>query len=101
MRIRISVGITIRIIIGGRMTTGIICIRKMGITVRITITKSITIRITILKRTMTSGLTVVGKRGRQTHGRTHNIVLRSHYRVVKTKGSMESLQNSDANTSKQ
>jgi hypothetical protein len=69
MRIRISVGITI--IIGGRITTGIICIRKMGVTVRIkigfTITISITIRITILKRTITSGLTVVGKWGRQTH----------------------------------
>jgi hypothetical protein len=76
MRERISVGITIRII-GGRITTGIICIRKMGITMRITIgfkiTISITIRITILKRTMTSGLTVVGKQGRQTHGRTHNM----------------------------
>jgi hypothetical protein len=50
MRIRISVGITIRII-GGRITTGIICIRKMGITVIIkigfTITLSIIIRITI------------------------------------------------------
>jgi hypothetical protein len=71
MRIMISVGITIRIIIRGRVTTGIICIRKMGITMRITIeftiTISITIRITILKRTMTSGLTVVGNRGRQTH----------------------------------
>jgi hypothetical protein len=31
MRIRIPVGITIRIIIGGRITTGIICIRKIGI----------------------------------------------------------------------
>jgi hypothetical protein len=76
MIIRMSVGITIRIIIGGRITTGIICIRKMEITVIIkigfTITTSITIRITILKRTITSGLTVVGKRGRQTHGRTHN-----------------------------
>jgi hypothetical protein len=75
MRIRISVGITI-IIIGGRIT-GTICIRKMGITVRITIgftiTVSITIRITILKRTMTSGLTVVGKQGRQTHRRTINM----------------------------
>jgi hypothetical protein len=69
MRIRISVGITIRIIIGGRITTGIICIRKMEITIGFTIT----IRITILKRTLTSGLTVVGKRGRQTHGRTHNM----------------------------
>jgi hypothetical protein len=74
MRIRISVGITTRIIIGGRITTGIICIRKMGITVRITIGFTITISITILKRTMTSGLTVVGKRGRQTHGRTHNML---------------------------
>jgi hypothetical protein len=36
MRIRISVGI-IRIIKGGRITTGIICIRKMGIMMRITI----------------------------------------------------------------
>jgi hypothetical protein len=79
MRIRISVEITIRIIIGGKITTGIICIRKMGITVRITIgftiTISITIQITILKRTKTSGLTVVGKQGRQTHGRTHNMLL--------------------------
>jgi hypothetical protein len=53
MRIRISVGITIRIIIG-RITTAIICIRKMGITMRIkigfTITISITIRITIKKQ---------------------------------------------------
>jgi hypothetical protein len=77
MRIRISVGITIRIIIGGRITTRIICISKMGITVIIkigfTITISITIRITILKSTITSGLTVVGKRDRQTHGRTHNM----------------------------
>jgi hypothetical protein len=52
MRKRISVGITIRIIIGGRITTGIIRIRKMGITVIIkigfTLTISITIRITIL-----------------------------------------------------
>jgi hypothetical protein len=76
MRIRMSVGITIRILKGGRITTGTICIRKMGITMRITIafkmTISITIRITILKRTMTSWLTVVGKQGRQTHGRTHN-----------------------------
>jgi hypothetical protein len=31
-----------------------------------------TIRITILKRSMTSGLNV-GKQGRQTHGRTHNM----------------------------
>jgi hypothetical protein len=49
----------------------------MGITVRIkigfTITISITTRITTLKRTITSGLTVVGKRCRQTHGRTHNV----------------------------
>jgi hypothetical protein len=64
--------------IGGRITTGIICIRKMGITVRITIgftiAISITIRIIILKRPMTSGLTVVGKRGRPTHGRTHNML---------------------------
>jgi hypothetical protein len=78
MRIRISVGMTIRIIIGGRITRVIICIRKMGITMRITIgfkiTISITIRITILKRIVTSGLTVVGKQGRQTHGRTHNMV---------------------------
>jgi hypothetical protein len=71
------VGITIRIIRGGRITTGIICIRiKMGVTTRIiigfTITISITTRIT-LKRTMTSGLTVVGKRGRQTHGPTHKM----------------------------
>jgi hypothetical protein len=66
---------TIRIIIG-RLTTGI-CIRMMGIimgmTIGFTITISITIRIPILKRIMTSGLTVVGKRGRQTHGRTHNM----------------------------
>jgi hypothetical protein len=73
MRIRISVGITIRIIIRGRIITGIICIRKMGMTVRITTGFTITISITILKRTMPSGLTFVGKRGRQTHGRTHNM----------------------------
>jgi hypothetical protein len=64
MKVRISVGITIRIIKGGRITTGIICIKKMGITVIIkigfTIAISITIRITILKRTITSGFTVVG-----------------------------------------
>jgi hypothetical protein len=46
--------ITIRIIKGGRIKTGIICIRKMGITMRITIgfkiTISITIRIKISKR---------------------------------------------------
>jgi hypothetical protein len=43
IRIRISVGI---IIIGGRITTGIICIRiKMGITTRITIGFTITIQI--------------------------------------------------------
>jgi hypothetical protein len=47
MRIRISVGITIEIIIGGRITTGIICIRKMVIIVRITIGFTITISITI------------------------------------------------------
>jgi hypothetical protein len=46
MRIRISVGITIRIIKGGRKTTGIICIRKMGKTMRITIGFKITISIT-------------------------------------------------------
>jgi hypothetical protein len=66
------VRITITIIIGGRITIGIICIRIMRITMRITIgftITSITTRITILKRTMTSGLTVV-RRGRQTHGRT-------------------------------
>jgi hypothetical protein len=77
MRIRISVGITMRIIKGGRITTGITCIRKMGMTMRITIgfkiTISITIRMTILKRTMTSWLTAVGKQGRQTHRRTHNM----------------------------
>jgi hypothetical protein len=73
MRIRISVGTTIRIIIGWRITTGIICIRKMGITVIIKIGLTITISITILKRTITSWLTVVGKRGRHTHGRTHNM----------------------------
>jgi hypothetical protein len=70
---RISIGITIRIIIEGRITTGIICVRKIGITVRITIGFTITIRITIFQRTMTSGLTVFGKRGRQTHGWTHNM----------------------------
>jgi hypothetical protein len=77
MRKRISVEITIRPIKGGRITTGIICIRKTGITMRMAIgfkiTISITIRITILKGTMTSELTVVGKRGRQTHGWTHNM----------------------------
>jgi hypothetical protein len=70
--------ITIKIIIGGRVTTGIIRIRiKMGVTTRIivgfTITISTTTRITTLKRTVTSGLTVVGKRGRQTHGRNHKM----------------------------
>jgi hypothetical protein len=49
MRIRISVGITTRIITGGRIT-GIICIRiKMGITIGFTVTISITLRITTLK----------------------------------------------------
>jgi hypothetical protein len=47
MSIRVSVGITTRIIIGGRITTGIICIRKMGITMRITIGFKIIISITI------------------------------------------------------
>jgi hypothetical protein len=47
MRIRISVGITIRIIIGGRITTGITCTRKMGITVSITTGFTITINITV------------------------------------------------------
>jgi hypothetical protein len=65
-------------VIGGRITTGKICIRKMGITVRITIgftiTISITIRIIILKRTMTSGLTSVGKWGRHTHRWIHNML---------------------------
>jgi hypothetical protein len=46
---------------------------KMRITVRIKIGFTITISITILRRTITSGLTVVGKRGRQTHGWTHNM----------------------------
>jgi hypothetical protein len=78
MRIRISVRLTMRIIIGGTITTRITCIRKMGITMRITIRFPITISITILiiiilKRTMTSGLTVVAEQGRQTHGRTHNM----------------------------
>jgi hypothetical protein len=77
MRIRISVGITIRIIKGGRITTGIICIRKIGITVGF----NITIRIIILKGTMTSKLTVVGKQGRQTHGWTHNIFFAHKFRV--------------------
>jgi hypothetical protein len=49
---------------------------KMGVTTRkiigFTIT-SITTRITTLKRTMTSGLTVVVRWGRQTHGRTHKM----------------------------
>jgi hypothetical protein len=89
MRIKISVGITIRIIIGGRITTGIICIRRMGIAVRITIgftiTISITIRITTFKRTMTSGLTVVGKQGRQTHRLTRNVFF------AQNKGRLESL----------
>jgi hypothetical protein len=72
-------GITIKTIIGGRIATGIIiCIRiKMGITISVTIgltiTISATIRITTLKETMTSGPTVVGKRGRQTHGRAHKM----------------------------
>jgi hypothetical protein len=50
---------------------------KMGVTTRIIIgfTIIITTRITTFKRTMTSGLTVVGKRGRQTHGRTHKMFL--------------------------
>jgi hypothetical protein len=62
------------IIIGGRITTGIICIGiKMGVTPRIIIGFKIIISITTLKITMTSGLTVVGKRGRQTHGRTHKM----------------------------
>jgi hypothetical protein len=65
MRIRISVGI--RIITEGRITTGIICIRKMGITVRIT-EFTITLSITILKRTMTSGLIDVVKQGRHMDG---------------------------------
>jgi hypothetical protein len=70
--------VTIKIIIGGRITTGIICIRiKMGVTrtikIGFTITISITTRITTLKITMTSGLTVVGIQGRQTHGRTHKM----------------------------
>jgi hypothetical protein len=47
MRIRISVGTAIKIIIGGRITIGTICIRKMGITVRITIGFTIIISITI------------------------------------------------------
>jgi hypothetical protein len=46
-------GITIRIIIGGRITTGIICIRiKMGTTVTITMRStiiSVTIQITTVK----------------------------------------------------
>jgi hypothetical protein len=68
--------ITIKIIIGGRITTGIICIRiKMGVTtiiiIRFTIT--VTTRITTLKITVTSGFTVVGIQGRQTHGRTHKM----------------------------
>jgi hypothetical protein len=50
--------------------------KKNGKTIRITIgftnTTSITIRITILKRTITSRLTV-GKQGRQSHGRIHNM----------------------------
>jgi hypothetical protein len=69
-------GITIKIIIGGSITTGIICTRiKMGIriTIGFTITISITIQITTLKTTMTSGLTVVGKRGRQTHEQSHKM----------------------------
>jgi hypothetical protein len=48
MRIRILVGITIRIIIGGRITTGIISIRiKIAITISITIEFTVTISITI------------------------------------------------------
>jgi hypothetical protein len=56
---------TLVTVLGGRITTGIICIRiKMGMTITI----SETIRITTLKRTMTSRPTVVGKWGRQAHG---------------------------------
>jgi hypothetical protein len=68
--------ITIKIIIEGRITTGIICIRiKMGVTTRIIIGFTIIIatRITTLKITMTSGLTVGGIQGRQTRGRTHKM----------------------------
>jgi hypothetical protein len=76
--IRISVGITIRIITtGGRITTGIVCIRmKTGITIRITRGFTITINITIqitLRRTMTSKPTALGKWGRQTNGQTHKM----------------------------
>jgi hypothetical protein len=62
----------------------------MGVTriiIGFTITISITIRITTLKITITSGLSV-GKRGRQTRGRTHKI--HSHYSVMKTRGRVES-----------
>jgi hypothetical protein len=72
---RISMGVTVRIVIEGRIRTGIIFIRiKMQITIKIiqfTITVSKTIQRTMLKRTMPSGLTVVGKQDRQTHRQTH------------------------------
>jgi hypothetical protein len=45
----------------------------MGITVRIKIGFTVTIRITRLKTTMTTGLTVVGKQDRQTYRRTTNM----------------------------
>jgi hypothetical protein len=56
MRMWVSVGITI-IIIGGGITTGIICVRiKMGIRVRLTVgfTVSVAVQVTTLKRTVIS-----------------------------------------------
>jgi hypothetical protein len=78
IKIRKSMGITIRIIIGGRITGITICIRiKMGIAIKITMgltmTISITIQIAILKGTMTSEPTVVGKWGRHTHGQANKM----------------------------
>jgi hypothetical protein len=72
MRIRMSVGITIRIIKGGRITTGIICI-KNGNNNENNNSIQNNNKYNNIKRTMTSWLTVVGKQGRQTHGRTHNM----------------------------
>jgi hypothetical protein len=68
----VGITITIRIIIA-RVTAGIVCVRiKMGATTRIII-RFTTTRKTTLKITMTSGLTVVVRRGRQTHGRTYKM----------------------------
>jgi hypothetical protein len=46
---------------------------KMGIRITIGLTKTINVTITTINGTITSGPTLLGQRGRQTHGRAHKL----------------------------